>query len=94
MQEAVRSESTCAFGRAADFRPEGSKSREVLRKGRKGIVELKGRMGVAEGNEVDVPAVAEAPATPAEGLGQLLLRHTGAAKGLPSGLARNHDAEP
>jgi hypothetical protein len=56
-----------------------------------GVVVLEGGIRLAEGTEVEVQPVAQTPATPAEGLGQRLLKHAGAAKGLPSDLARNHD---
>jgi hypothetical protein len=56
-----------------------------------GVVVLEAGIRLAEGTEVEVQPVAEAPRPPAEGLGQRLLKHAGAAKGYPSDLARNHD---
>jgi hypothetical protein len=56
-----------------------------------GVVVLEGGIKLAEGTEVEVQPVVETTSPPAEGLGQRLLNHAGAAKGLPSDLARNHD---
>ena len=60
---------------------------------KEGVVVLDGGIRLADGTEVEVHPVAPR-ATSANGsdtLGQRLLRHSGAVKGLPADLARNHD---
>jgi len=60
---------------------------------KEGVVVLEGGIRLAEGTEVEVqPVVAKAePAAGDQTLGQRLMKHAGAVKGLPSDLARNHD---
>ena len=51
-----------------------------------GVVVLEGNPPLAEGTWVRVEVVEET-----ETLGQKLLKHAGAAQGLPTDMARNHD---
>ena len=56
-----------------------------------GVVILEGGIKLAEGTEVEVQPLAATPVPPAGGIGQRLLKHAGAVKGMPADLARNHD---
>ncbi len=54
-----------------------------------GVVVLDEPAGLPDGAEVEVRPVEEPEREPT--LGEMLMKHAGVAKGLPSDLARNHD---
>jgi len=60
---------------------------------KEGVVVLEGGVRLADGTRVEVHAVATSsePSADPQSLGQRLMKHAGAVRGLPSDLARNHD---